>query len=156
MPVRKAPKREPSLPLDLARRGWRPHRFHESNIVVFLPEEVVAAFDPEGVLHGSTNGNDIEFSATLHGGFEKKRASALDFVAHLARKNRRNLREAGTYRYYFDPTKADITANALRFWVIGIPGAVVVVSIMCQGKIPVSKPLRDVRREIPHIVGEVM
>jgi hypothetical protein len=150
------PKRGPSLPLDLARRGWRPHRFRESNVVVFLPEGVVAALDPEGVLHGSTNGKDVEFSATLHGGFDEDRAGALDFVSHLARKNRRKATDAGTYRYYFDPTEADRAATAHRFWVIGIPGAVVVVSILCDGTTPVSEPLRAVRGELPHIVGELL
>jgi hypothetical protein len=124
--------------------------------VVFLPEDVAAAFDPEGVLHGSTNGRDVEFSATLHGGFEENRSAALDFVAHLARKNRRKTRDVGTYRYFFDPAQEDITATAPRFWVIGIPGAVVVVSILCHGKTPVSEPLRAVRREVPHIVGELL
>src|SRR5262245_43217752 len=103
-PGEEKPKGGPSMPLVLARRGWVPHRFGTSTVVVFLPPEVGAAFDPEGVLHGTTNGTDTEFSATLHGGFEGSRASALDFVAHLAEKKGRPVTEAGTDRYFFDPT----------------------------------------------------
>jgi hypothetical protein len=150
------PKRGPSLPLDLARRGWKPHKFRNSNVVVFLPQTVVAAFDPEGVLHGSTTGENVEFSATLHGDFDEAHAGALDFVAHLAKQKRRKVTDVGTYRYFFDPTDEDITATAMRFWVIGIPGSVVVVSILCHGKTPVSEPLKEVRKELPHIVGELL
>jgi hypothetical protein len=145
-----------SLPLDLARRGWIPHKFPDSNVVVFLPEEVTAAHDPEGVLMGSTTGKEVEFSATLHGGFEEDRAGALDFVSHLAQEKRRRVRDVGTYRYFFDPTEVDIGARAMRFWVIGIPGAVVVVSILCNGKTPVAEALQEVRNEVPQIVGELL
>jgi hypothetical protein len=146
----------PSLPLGLARRGWIPHKFSDSNVVVLLPEGVGAVHDSEGVLMGSTNGKEVEFSATLHGGFEGSRAAALDFVLHLARKRRLKVHDAGTYRYFYDPTDADKRARAMRFWVIGIPGAVVVVSILCQGETAVSPLLREVSREIPHIVGELL
>jgi hypothetical protein len=150
------PTRGPSLPLDLARRGWIPHKFPDSNVVVFLPEGVTAAHDPEGVLMGSTTGNEVEFSATLHGGFDEDRASALDFVAHMAQQRGLKVQDVGTYRYFFDPTAEDLTARAMRFWVIGIPGAVVVVSILCKGKTPVSAALQEVRNEVPHIVGELL
>src|SRR5262249_20110675 len=124
------PARGPSLPLELARRGWKPYRFRESNVVVFLPEGVAAEFDPDGVLLGLAGGKEVEFSATLHRGFGEHRAGALDFVAHLAREKGRKVRDVGTYRYFYDPTEADVTARAMRFWVIGIPGSVVVVSIL--------------------------
>jgi len=155
-PGEEKPKRGPSLPLILARKGWTPHRFPNSNVVVFLPPTIAAAFDPEGVLHGSTNGKDTEFSATLHRGFEENRTSALDFVSHLAEKKGRKVREVGTYNYFFDPTDADITETAMRFWVIGVPRAVVVISILCDGKVPVSEPLREVREALPQIVGQLL
>ena len=150
------PSLGPSLPLELSRRGWKPYRFPKSNIVVFLPECMAADFDPEGVLLGSSNSKDIEFSATLHRDFEHDRKSALDFVAHLARQKRRKVQEVGTYHFFFDPTEVDITATANRFWVIGVPGAVVVLSILCNGKIPVSEPLREIHTELPHIIGELL
>jgi hypothetical protein len=150
------PTRGPSLPLELARRGWSPHRFPQSKIVVFLPESIAADFDSEGVLLGSTRAKEIEFSATLHREFEHDRKGALDFVAHLARQKRRKVRDVGTYSFFFDPTEVDITATANRFWVIGVPGAVVVVSILCNGKIPLSEPLREVQKELPHIIGELL
>ena len=146
----------PSLPLDLARRGWKPYRFPKSNIVVFLPQSMAADFDPEGVLLGSSNSKDTEFSATLHRDFEHDKKSALDFVAHLARQKRRKVQEVGTYHFFFDPTEVDITATANRFWVIGVPGAVVVVSILCNGKIPASESLREIHTELPQIVGELL
>jgi hypothetical protein len=152
----KAPTTGPSLPLELARRGWKPHNFPDSEVVVFLPPAVTASFDPEGVLLGSTTGREVQFSATLHGGFEHDPAKAFDFVSHLAEKKDRKVRDVGTYRYFSDPGDADIEATAMRFWVIGIPGAVVVVSILCNGKTPVSEPLQEVRQEMPHIVAELL
>jgi DNA-directed RNA polymerase subunit RPC12/RpoP len=145
----------PSLPLDLARRGWRPYRFKNSNVVVFLPETMAAAFGPDGVLHGSTTGKETEFSATLHGDFEYN-AQALEFVKHLAEKKGRKIHDVGTYRYFYDPTDAPSKALTPRFWVIGIPGAMVVVSIVGTRKGPVSEALQEVRDEIPHIVGELL
>lgn len=152
----RAETRGPSLPLELARRGWIPHRFPKSNVVVFLPEGVVAAHDPEGVLIGSTNAKDVEFSATLHGGFEQDRADALHFLAHMAQKRGLKVQNFGTYSYFFDPTDAPPTAKALRFWVIGVPGAVVVVSISCEGDKPVSPLLQEVKQQIPQIIGELL
>jgi len=127
-----------------------------SNVVVFLPERVAAAHDPEEVLMGSTTGQEVEFSATLHRGFEGNRAAALGFVSHLASKRGLKVQDAGTYRYFYDPTDADKGARAMRFWVIGVPGAVVVVSILCQGETAVSPLLREVSQEIPRIVGELL
>jgi hypothetical protein len=146
----------PSLPLELARRGWIPYKFPDSNVVVFLPEGIAAAHNPEGVLMGSTTGEEVEISATLHRGFEENRAGALGFVTHLAKQKKLSVRDVGTYRYFYDPTEADKRANVLRFWVIGIPGSVVVVSIQCNGETPVSPLLQEVKREIPHIVGELL
>jgi hypothetical protein len=149
------PTRGPSLPLDLARRGWVPHKFPKSNVVVFLPQKVAAAHDPEGVLMASTTGKQVEFSATLHGDFDD-REDALGFVAHLAEQKGRKVKDVGTYSYFYDPTDADPAARAMRFWVIGIPGAVVVVSILCLGENPAAPLLREVSQEIPHIVGELL
>ena len=151
-----APERGPSLPLELARRGWRPYRFPESNVVVFLPEGIAAAHNPEGVLMGSTTGKAVEFSATLHGGFAENRAAALDFIDYLAKDRGVTPQDVGTYRFFYDPTETDIHARSERFWVIGIPGAVVVVSILCDGETPVSPLLQEVREAIPQIVGELL
>ncbi len=154
--VRAPETRGPSLPLELAKRGWIPYRFPNANVVVFLPEGIAAAHDPEGVLMGSSTGKEAEFSATLHSGFEGNRSGALDFVSHLAKKGGHRVREVGTYRYFFDPTDEDISARAMRFWVIGIPGAVVVMSMLCNGKTPVSAAFQDVVKEVPHLVGELL
>jgi hypothetical protein len=150
------PSRGPSLPLDLARRGWRPYKFKDSSVVVFLPTTMAAEFGPDGVLYGSTTGKEVEFSATLHGGFEGDASQALDFVAHLAKQRSLKIHDAGTYRWCYDPTDAPPKAVAPRFWVVGIPGAVVVISLTGTRKGPVSEILREVREEIPHIVGELM
>src|SRR5438552_13247246 len=61
--VEESRPRGPSLPLDLARRGWKPYRFKDSDVVVFLPERLAAGFGPDGVLYGSTDGESAEFSA---------------------------------------------------------------------------------------------
>jgi hypothetical protein len=123
---------------------------------VFLPETMAAAFGPDGVLYGSTTGKEPDFSATLHGGFEEERTQALDFVAHLAEERSLELHEVGTYRYFYDPADAPPKEVAPRFWVVGIPGAVVVVSLSGTAKGPVSELLREVREEIPHLVGELL
>src|SRR5579872_1775854 len=149
------PTRGPSLPIDLARRGWKPYKFENSNVVVLLPETLAAAFGPDGVLYGSTSGKEPEFSATLHGGFEE-RAQALDFVAHLARQRNLKIHDEGTYRYCYDPTDAPTKTVAPRFWLVGIPGSVVVISIAGTRKGPASDLLKEIWEEIPHIVGELL
>jgi hypothetical protein len=148
--------RGPSLPLELARRGWIPYRFPNSNIVVFLPREIAAAHDPEGVLQGSTNGREVEFSATLNAVFEDEPTQALEFVSHLGRKRGLRVRTAGTYRYFLDPAGTDLTERTMRFAVIGIPGYVVVTSILCEGMVPVAPALAEVRDATPHFIGELL
>jgi len=91
-----------------------------------------------------------------HGGFDEHRAGALGFVSHLAGQRGLKTRDVGTYRFFYDPTEEDATARTMRFWVIGIPGSVVVVSILCDGETPVSPLLSEVRDEIPQIVGELL
>lgn len=149
-------ERGPSLPLHLLRRGWRPHRFQDSNVVVILPEEFVADFDDEGVLVGTNDGKEVEFSATLHGGFKKDRAGALDFVTTLAEEKKLKTRDVGTYRYFFDPTDEDPNEVANRFWVVGVPGAVVVISVLGTRESAASEVLGKIRTEIPNIVGELL
>jgi hypothetical protein len=123
---------------------------------VFLPEHLAAAFGPDGVLYGSTDGKTAEFSATLHGGFEEDRAGALDFVAHLARERKLKFHDVGTYRYFFDPTHVAPDEMAPRFWVVGIPGSVVVISLTGTAQGPVPDLLQEIAKEIPHIVGELL
>ncbi len=157
---RGTPDRGPSLPLDLARRGWHPYKFPDSNVVVFLPppSKMVAAFDAEGVLYGSTGPKELEFSATLHAGgdFDDDKTMALGFVDHLAAQRGLKTRDKGTYRFFYDPTDADPRSPDHRFWVVGIPGAVVVISIIAEKNGPSSPVLREVWDEIPQIVGELL
>jgi hypothetical protein len=117
---------------------------------------MAAEFGPDGVLYGSTTGKEVEFSATLHGGFEGDASRALDFVADLAKQRSLPIHDKGTYRWFYDPTDAPPKAVAHRFWVVGIPGALVVISLTGTRKGPLSEILREVRDEIPHIVGELM
>ncbi len=148
----------PSLPVELAERGWKPHRFPESNVVVFLPPAVAAAFDTDGTLKGITDSKAIEFYATLHAReeFNENPEASLDAVSHLADAKGLQTLDKGTYRYFYDPTDEDPFTAALRYWVVGIPGAVVVVSILADHSGPRSSALQEVWDEIPQIVGAVI
>src|SRR4051812_4562018 len=83
----------PSLPLELLRRGWKPHKFPDSNVVVILPEAMIADHNDEGVLFASSTSKNVEFSATLHRDFERDRSSAFEFVGRLAAKKVRKFKD---------------------------------------------------------------
>jgi hypothetical protein len=147
-----------SLPAKLLRDGWRPHRFPDSAIVVALPPRVTGRFDDKGVLHGFAAGPGRFFTATLHArpAFTQNRKSAIDFVAHLAGKKGAQAVDVATYRYFVDPTESRNDSTILTFYVIGIPGAVVVVSLSRRPDSPPSELVEQVRQAIPYLVGELL
>jgi hypothetical protein len=146
--------RGPSLPLELARRGWKPHGFKGSPVVVLLPERFVVAATPEGVLQATVGGEQVEFSATLHD-FQEHRSASLDFVTYLAGKKNLRTRDKGTYRFYYDPADAPPSAVSHRFWVVGIPGAVVVISLLGTRDAAATDALKEVWDAVPDLVGEM-
>jgi hypothetical protein len=118
---------------------------------------LIATFDDEGVLVASLSGEDLEFSATLHrhNGIDEDRSAALEMVNMLARNRGIKPKSQGTYQYFLDATDADPNELAHRFWTIGIPGAMVVVSILAYKRGPDSALLKEVWNEVPHLVGEL-
>jgi hypothetical protein len=146
-----------SLPLKLLRDGWKPHCFPNSTIMVVLPPEVFVSFSDKGVLNGLARREGPFLTATLHSNpkFTRVRQSALDFVAHLANKKRALAIDVATYRYFVDPTEARDDSRIITFYVIGIPGAVVVVTLSRPLDAPPSGLIERMRRTIPYIVGEL-
>ena len=147
-----------SLPAKLLRDGWTPHCFPNSAVVVVLPPGVTGRFDEKGVLHGFARGPGRFFTATLHARpqFTKNRALALGFVETLAKKKGAVPIDVATYRYFVDPTEARNDSTIITFYVIGIPGAVVVVTLSRPLDAPPSEPAERVREAIPQIIGELL
>jgi hypothetical protein len=146
-----------SLPVELMRNGWTPHCFPNTKILVLRPPGVMGVFNDKGVLNGGTRVLGPFFSATLHSNrhFTSNRKSALDFVDHLARKKGAKAVDVATYRYFVDPTESRNDSRIITFYVIGIPGAVVVVTLSRPPDAPPSELVERIRQAIPQIVGEV-
>jgi hypothetical protein len=146
-----------SLPAKLLRDGWTPHGFANSNVVVALPPGVIGRFNDKGVLNAGVPKLGAFFTATLHSNakFTQDRKSALDFVEHLAKKKGATPVDAATYRYFVDPTESRNDSRILTFYVIGIPGAVVVVTLRRPPDAPPSEVVEKIRQAIPYIVGEL-
>ncbi len=147
----------PGLCLALLRGGWKCHRFPESNVVVALPHDFVAAFDDEGVLIGTLDGKSHNFSATLHSGEQFKGAPTLAyaFLDHLAHKAGATPQDKGTYRYFQDPNKTGDENLEYTFYVVAIPGAVVVVSIASPPNLDRPPALARIEEAIPDLIGEL-
>jgi hypothetical protein len=146
-----------SLPAKLLRDGWTPHCFPDSAVMVALPPGVIARFNDKGVLNAGSPGLGAFFTATLHANskFTQNRKSALDFVEHLAKKKNAQPIDVATYRYFVDPAESRNESNIITFYVIGIPGAVVVVTLSRPPNAPPSELVERIRNAIPYIVGEL-
>ncbi len=146
-----------SLPLKLLRDGWTPHCFPNSTIVVALPPGVFVSFSDKGVLKGLARREGRFFTATLHSNskFTQDRKSALDFVQNLAKKKGATAVDVATYRHFVDPTESRNDSRITTFYVIGIPGAVVVVTLSRPPDAPPSELVERIRQAIPYIIGEL-
>ena len=147
-----------SLPVKLLREGWAPHCFPNSTVVVALPPGVTVQFDDKGVLHGFARGLGLFFTATLHTNpkFTQSKELALTFVDNLAKKKGAQAIDTATYKYFIDPTEGREGSRIITFCVIGIPGAVVVVSLSRQPDSPLSEEVKSIRNAIPQIIGELV
>ncbi|GAA5511221.1 hypothetical protein Rcae01_06737 [Novipirellula caenicola] len=147
----------PGLCIALLRDGWKPYRFPHSNVVVAVPHDFVAAFDDDGVLLGTLDGRSQNFSATLHANeeFHADPAVAYDFLDDLAEKSNVEPTDKGTYRYFKDPNLTGDEQLQYTFYVIAIPGSVVVVSIASTPGRERPDPLARIENAIPDIVGEL-
>ncbi len=147
-----------SQPVKLLRDGWTPHCFPNSTVVVALPPGVTVQFDDKGVLHGFTRGLGRFFTATLHTKpkFTQSKELALKFVENLAKKKGAQAVDVATYRYFIDPKEGREDSRVITFCVIGIPGAVVVISLSRQPDSPSSEHIESIRHAIPQIIGELV
>lgn len=147
----------PGLCLALLRNGWKCHRFPRSDVVVALPRDFVADIDDEGVLIGTIDGKSHNFSATLHNQeeFRDDPTLAYSFLDILAEKSAAVPIDKGTYRYFRDPKTTGDDQLEYTFYVIAIPGAVVVVSIASTPGLDRPEPLARVEAAIPDLIGEL-
>jgi hypothetical protein len=146
-----------SHPVALIRAGWTPHSFPNSTVIVILPPGMTVSFDQEGVLYGFAGGPDPVFTATLQTNdeFKQHRELALEFVGDLAEKKGARPIDFATYRYFIDPTEEREGERVITFFVIGIPGAVVVVSLSRQHDSPPLAHVESIRHAIPKLIGEM-
>jgi|GEM_PF-3920155 len=147
-----------SLPVKLLRDGWTTHGFPNSTVVVALPPSVTVQFDDKGVLHGFTRELGRFFTATLHTNpkFTQSKELALKFVENLAKKKNAQAIDVATYKYFIDPIEGREGSRNITFCVIGIPGAVVVVSLSRQPDSPLPELIEVISHAIPQIIGELV
>jgi hypothetical protein len=147
----------PGLALALVREGWRCHRFPGTDFIVVLPHDFSAAFDAEGVLMGTLDGEQPHFSATLHR--EEVMATnprqAYRFLDHLANKAQASPVDKGTYRYFQDPNKTGTPDFEYTFYVIAVPGAVVVISLASPPALARPAALARIENAVPDLIGEL-
>jgi hypothetical protein len=97
-------------------------------------------------------------TATLHTNpkFTQSKELALKFVENLAKKKGAEPIDVATYRYFIDPKEGHEDSRIITFFVIGIPGAMVVVSLSRQPDSPPSELIKSIRHAIPYIIGVVV
>jgi hypothetical protein len=85
-----------------------------------------------------------------------KSRQALEFVAKLAIKKNAKTVDLATYCYFADPNVGIEKSRENNYWVIGIPGAVVVVSLTRDVGDSFPPAIESIRLAIPSIVGELL
>jgi hypothetical protein len=139
----------------LAQQGWRTHRFGSTNVVLLLPPELKVWFGAQGELVGSEDPPTPSLMATLQQGFEADPSLALDFVEDLAEKRGLTCHTVGSYRCFYDPTPADPLQVHERFFIVGLPGSVVIIKMRGTRDAAATLLLNQIRAAIPHVVGEM-
>ncbi|QDU25725.1 hypothetical protein ETAA8_07950 [Anatilimnocola aggregata] len=145
----------PATAMDLARRGWRPHRLGNSQLVIFLPAQIHIWAGPNGMLYGGEDPPNITLTATLQQGFAADPSLAIDFVEDLAERRGLPFHHVGTYCCFHDPGPADPWIVADRQFLIGLPGSVVTLSLRGTRDAAATIALNEVRGAIPQLVGEM-
>lgn len=140
---------------ELSRRGWRPHRFGQTNVVLLLPPEMSTWMTPQGAMYAGENPPQPTLLATLQRGFDADPSLALDFVEDLAEKRGLQCHTVGTYRCFYDPTSADPQQVCERYFIIGWPGSVVVLNLKGTRDAACTIVLNQVRAAIPHVAAEM-
>jgi hypothetical protein len=109
------------------------------------------------MLVGTIDGRSHNFSATLHrhDAFNSDPVRAYALVDRLANKSGATPVDKGTYRYFKDPNVKGDEQLQHTFYVIGIPGAVFVVSIASTPNKERSEALKRIEAAIPDIIGEL-
>jgi hypothetical protein len=147
-------QRQYGVPVELLQRGWHPHQFGNTPVVIALPRQFTARFAADGTLEATTDKPQAELTAKLHAGFEDP-LLALDFVSDQATQRRVPVHNVGPYRCFYDPGQADPYGVALRMFVVGIPGAVVVMNLWGTREQAATPLLSEVRQMIPHLIGRI-
>jgi hypothetical protein len=147
-----------SLPVRLMRDGWTPHCFPNSTVGVVLPPGVTVQFGDNRMMHGFAHGLGRFFTATLHANpkFTQTKELALKFVGNLAKKKGAEAIDVATYRYFIDPAEGREDSRIITFYVVGIPGAVVVISLSREADSAPSELIDNIHKAIPQIVGELV
>lgn len=144
--------RQYGVPVELLQRGWVPHQFGDTPVVIALPGQFKVRLAADDTLEAAFQMQQAELTAKLHAGFEEP-VLALDFVSDQATQRRVPVHNVGPYRCFYDPGQADPYAVALRMFVVGIPGAVVVMNLWGTREQAATPLLSEVRQMIPHLIG---
>lgn len=149
-------QRHGGVPVELLQRGWMPHQFGITPVVIALPPQFRVRFAADGTLEAHHDVPQPVLTAKLHGGFEGNPLLALEFVADQAQQRRVAFHDVGPYRCYYDPTAADPYAVALRDFVVALPGAIVVLSLWGTREQAATPLLNEVRQMVPHLIGSLV
>jgi len=143
----------PTSAMDLVQRGWRSHRFGNSQVVILLPAQLHVWWTKDGALSAGEDPPTTTLTATLQQGFEADPSLALDFVEDMAERRGLQYHTIGTYRCFYDAGPADPWIVAERYFVIGIPGSVVTINLQGTRDAAATIVLNQVRAAIPQLVA---
>jgi hypothetical protein len=87
--------------------------------------------------------------------FHAQIKSSLDSVTRLARKKGATAVDVATYQHFINPTEVRNESRITTFYVMGIPGAVVVVTLSRAPEAPPTDLMERIRQAIPQIVGDL-
>jgi hypothetical protein len=154
-PVFAQAARRGGIPLELANRNWRAHPFANSPVVLALPPQLQVRFTAEGVLQAAVDTPEPAITATLLRDFVDNPNLAYDFVADQAEQRGVPFHDVFPYRCLYDPTQADPYAIVNRVFIIALPGVVIILTLKGTRESAATPLLNEVRKAVPHLVGDV-
>ncbi|WP_425617474.1 hypothetical protein NA78x_001152 [Anatilimnocola sp. NA78] len=143
----------PASAMDLVQRGWRSHRFGNSQVVILLPSQLHVWTEKDGTLCGGEDPPATTLTARLQQGFDADPSLALDFVEDMAERRGLQYHTVGTYRCFYDAGPADPWVVAERYFIVGIPGSVVTLAMRGTRDAAATIVLNQVRAAIPQLVA---
>lgn len=150
-----------NLPAHLKRPGWMACKFLRSEVVIILPETFEIALQTPSAsdfIEASSERDKDDFTATLHTDpyFLENPDFALDFVTSLAQQAGTTAIDMPPYRFFGDPNVLKEGKQEINMWVIGFPGAVLVISLAHKKGKPYTAGLEQVHQAIPQICGMLL